>query len=482
MRNLVFYSLLCFILFFSNQLTAQKDQSTTGHKIEIQIDALQDTSLILGHYFNQRMYVDDTTQINANGKAVFTGKESLPEGIYVVYLPSKNYFDLLVGEDQNFSVSVDTANLVRSMKIEGAQQTRKFNDYQRFIMDRQEEAKALQHKMQQAGPDTPEGKQFQSQLQSINKKVKAKWEQLINDNPGSMLAVFLKGIQEVEIPEFSLPENSTNPDSLLRVKKYNYYRNHYFDNLNLSDNRLLRTPFFARKLENYFSSVLPQIPDTLLKESINVIEQSREDEEMFQFLVSFLFNYANDSQIMGMDKLLVGLAEKYYLSGEADWADEEFLEKLETRVKEIKPTLLGSKAYDLKMQDYKGQFHRLHEIVAPATILVFWETDCGHCKKAIPKLNEIYQDKLMDKGVEIFAVYTQGNQPEWTEFIEEHELYDFINVWDPYRHTEFRENYDIKSTPMIYVLGQDKKIIGKRIAVEDLPGFIGHYLKNQDNF
>lgn len=480
MRNLVLYSLLCLILLLSDQVTAQYDQSTSGHEIEIQIDALQDTSLILGHYFNQRMYVDDTTQINASGKAVFSGKEPLPQGIYVVYLPSKNYFDLLVGEDQQFSVSVDTANLVRSMTIEGATQTRKFNDYQKFIMDRQEEAKTLQQKMQEAGPTTPEGKQLQARLQGINKKVKAKWEQLIHENPGSMLAVFLKGIQEVEIPEFEVPDDSSNPDSLLRVKKYNYYRNHYFDNLDLSDNRLLRTPFFVRKLENYFSSVLPQIPDTLLKESIYVIEKSREDDEMFRFLVSFLFNFANDSQIMGMDRLLVGLAEKYYLSGEADWADEEFLENLETRVKEIKPTLLGSKAHDLKMQDYQGQFHRLHEVVAPATILVFWETDCGHCKKTIPQLNEIYHDKLMDKGVEIFAVYTQGNQPEWTEFIEEHELYDFINVWDPYRHTQFRENYDIKSTPMIYVLGRDKKIIGKRIAVEDLPGFIDHYLKNRN--
>ncbi|PWE00728.1 redoxin domain-containing protein [Marinilabilia rubra] len=479
MRNIFLFSLLCFLLSFANNLVAQENQQTKGYNIEITIDALKDTSLILGHYFNQRMYVDDTTQINDNGRAVFEGEEPLPEGIYVVYLPSKNYFDLLIGDDQQFTVSAETANLVRSMSVQGAEQTKKFNEYQKFIMARQDEAKSLQQKLQEAGPKTSEGKQLQAQLQDINEKVKEKWEQLIGENPETMLAVFLKGIQEVEIPEFEAPESMTNSDSVIRIKKYNYYKNHYFENLDLSDNRFLRTPFFARKLENYFSSVLPQIPDTLLKESIEIIEQSRPDDEMFRFLVSYLFNFANDSQIMGMDRLLVGLAEKYYLSGEADWADEEFLEKLETRVKEIKPTLLGNKAHDLKMQDYKGQFHRLHEIVAPATVLVFWETDCGHCKKAIPKLNDIYHEKLMDKGVEVFAIYTQGNQPEWGKFIEEHELYDFINVWDPYRHTEFREYYDIKSTPMIYVLGEDKKIVGKRIAVEDLPGFIDHYLKSQ---
>jgi thiol-disulfide isomerase/thioredoxin len=448
-----------------------------GHKIEINVDALRDTSLILGHYFNQRMYVDDTTRIDTNGKAVFEGDEPLPGGIYVIYLPSQSYFDLLVDDDQHFSVSVDTANFVTSMVVKGSEETKKFNEYQRFIVERQKEAKDLQTKLNEADKDSAKGKQLKEQLETLNVEVKEHWKQLISENPGTMLALFLKGIQEVELPDFEKPEGVEKADSVLRLKRYNYYKAHYFDNMDLTDERLLRTPFFANKLENYFSSVLPQIPDTLLKESIKTIEKARPAPEMFRFLVQYLFNFANDSQIMGMDKMLVGLAEKYYLTGEAEWADKEFLEKLETRVKEIEPTLIGNQAHDLKMQDYQGQYHRLDEIAAPATILVFWEPDCGHCKKAIPKLNDVYHKELMNKGVQVFAVYTQGNEPEWVKFIQEYELYDFINVWDPYRHTAFRENYDIKSTPTIYVLNKEKKIIGKRIGVEDLPQFIDHYLK-----
>ena len=97
-------------------------------------------------------------------------------------------------------------------------------------------------------------------------------------------------------------------------------------------------------------------------------------------------------------------------------------------------------------------------------------------KKAIPKLHDIYQEELLDKGIKVFAVYTQGDQEEWNEFIEEHELYDFINVWDPYRQTEFHKYYDVNSTPTIFVLDEDKTIIGKKIAVEDIPSFTQHYL------
>jgi thiol-disulfide isomerase/thioredoxin len=471
---------LLFVLVAFTPVTGNAQNSEeTGHKIEVTINGFRDTTLILGHYFDQRMYVDDTTYIDSNGKAVFAGQEPLPGGIYVVYLPNQRYFDLLIDEDQHFEVKTDTADMVFSMQINGAEQTAEFNRYQRFIIERQNKAKSLQQKLQETDPDSDEAKKIKEQLENLNQEVKNKWKELTEENPGTMLALFIKGIQEIEIPEFDIPEGTLNPDSLLRIKRYQYYKNHYFDNIDLTDERILRTPFFGRKIENYFSSVLPQIPDTLLKEAIRIIEISRPAPGVFRFLISDLFNYANDSQIMGMDKMLVGLAEKYYLSGEATWADEEFLSKLETRVKEIKPTLIGNKAHDLKMQSYNGQYFRLYEISSPVTILVFWETDCGHCKKAIPKLNEIYQKELIDKGVEVFAVYTQGDQPEWTKFIEEHGLYDFINVWDPYRQTGFREYYDIKSTPTIYVLGKDKKIIGKRIAVEDLPGFIDYYLSKQ---
>ncbi|MDD2550007.1 MAG: hypothetical protein PHD00_07925 [Bacteroidales bacterium] len=57
------------------------------------------------------------------------------------------------------------------------------------------------------------------------------------------------------------------------------------------------------------------------------------------------------------------------------------------------------------------------------------------------------------------------------EYIEKNEL-DWINVWDPMRTTNYHKLYDIYSTPVIYVLDKDKKIIAKRIGIESLERFI----------
>ena len=174
---------------------------------------------------------------------------------------------------------------------------------------------------------------------------------------------------------------------------------------------------------------------------------------------------------MGMDEVYAHIGEKYYLSGEADWADSSFLANLSDRIKKIKPNFVGNKAPNLQMQDYRGQWVNLHTIQAKYIIIVFWDTDCGHCKKEVPALHDIYK-KYVDSGLEIFAVYTQGDKEKWAKFVNEHNL-DWINVYDPYHMTNFRDLYDIYSTPVVYLLDKDKTILAKRIAVEDVDDFLG---------
>ncbi|MDM8002883.1 MAG: hypothetical protein QUS66_08205 [Bacteroidota bacterium] len=39
--------------------------------------------------------------------------------------------------------------------------------------------------------------------------------------------------------------------------------------------------------------------------------------------------------------------------------------------------------------------------------------------------------------------------------------------------------YNVESTPLIYILDRNKKIIAKRLSVDDIPSFIETYLKFQ---
>ena len=46
---------------------------------------------------------------------------------------------------------------------------------------------------------------------------------------------------------------------------------------------------------------------------------------------------------------------------------------------------------------------------------------------------------------------------------------------DPDRTTHFDYYYNVRSTPLIYILDREKRIIAKKLAVEDLTSFISNY-------
>jgi hypothetical protein len=64
----------------------------------------------------------------------------------------------------------------------------------------------------------------------------------------------------------------------------------------------------------------------------------------------------------------------------------------------------------------------------------------------------------------------EGKQ-KWVDFINEHELYDWMNVWSPYDYT-YKVNYDIRTTPVIFILDKDKKIIAKSLNPKQTMDFL----------
>jgi thiol-disulfide isomerase/thioredoxin len=133
----------------------------------------------------------------------------------------------------------------------------------------------------------------------------------------------------------------------------------------------------------------------------------------------------------------------------------------------------------LKKNPYVGGFFNLSDITNDYIILYFWEADCGHCKKATPLLYDIYTKKLKEKNVAVIAIsllFGEEGKVKWVDFVNEHKLYDWINAWNPYDY-KFKEIYDVSSTPFIYILDKNHKIIAKRIGPEQCEEIIDHFIE-----
>ncbi|MCX7861986.1 MAG: DUF5106 domain-containing protein [Bacteroidales bacterium] len=469
---------LCFVWIL--MVVFQVINAQEGYKIKVKIKGLKEKdSLLLGHHFADKMYADDTALVEKNGWAVFDGKKKLDGGIYVVIVPSlkRKYFEFLMDETQQMTLETDTNDFINNMKVSGSNENKLFFDWQKAMSELEKQMRPIQEKLKIHKDNKDSSEYYRKKAIEIDNKRKEYWQNTIKNNPNALLSKILKVLTPIEIPEFNLPENTPKRDSLIRLYQYVYHKDHYWDNVDFSDDRLLRTPFIHQKLQDFYKNVVIMNPDSLTKEAVKLIEKSRKNKYFFQYVTVFSTNYFETSQIMGMDRIFVNLAERYYLKGECWWADTTLINKISDRVRKLKPNLIGEIAPDLKMEDVNGMWHQLKYIKADYIILAFWEPDCGHCKKEIPKLHEYYKT-VRDSGVVVFAVYTQHDKDEWKKFIEEKQLDDWINVWDKYHFTNFRNLYDIYSTPTIYILDKNKKIIAKRIGVEQIEKFIQYHRKN----
>ncbi len=447
-----------------------------GFQIKVKINGLKDTTLLLGHHFGEKKLVVDTTRINSKGVAVFQADTLLKGGVYLIVLPGMSYFEVLVTGDQRFSVETDKDDLLNKMRFTNSPENETYLNYQKYMGKVSEKGKVLQAKIK-ATQNTDSITLLKNELKSLNLEVKAESRKLIEANQGTFVASILKTMQYPELPNWNIPEGAPGRDSLIWVKNYQFYKNHFWDNVDFSDARLLRTPAIESLLKQYFNNILLQIPDSINQAADMVLAKAKLNNEMFQFIVSFLHNEFGQSNIMGMDAVFVHLANNYYLKGQTPWVDQVFLDKVKDRVRKMEPNLLGKVAPEMIMMTSDGTVESLRLLQAEYTIVVFWETDCGHCQKVIPELWKLYQ-KYEKQNVKVFAVYTQYDKDKWTTYINEHKLF-WINVYDSEHNSNFRSAYDIYSTPTIYLLDKDKKIIAKRLSTESLDDFLGKLLSKK---
>ena len=470
MKTALIISFLILLTSLSNILSAQH------YKINVHIDNLEDSTIFLGYYYGDKQYAKDTITLNNKGNGVFQGNDTLESGVYFILVPGNMFFELIIDTDQRFSISTsygsDAGVLTKSLSSKGSADMDLYINYQQFMAQKGELALGLRKKLKNT-TDKDAKKQITDSLELLHNEVKVKWQYIEDNHPNSLLSSILLCNKEIEIPE---PPKNENGDILDANFQYNYYKNHYFDYVNFSDKRLLRTQFFHPKVDRYFEKLIVPAPDTIINESKWLLEKASANEDVFKYTLQMLFNKYNNSNIMGMDKVFVFYAETYYLNGKAEWADSTWLKKVEKRVIEIKPNLIGNKAPEMRLLSPNDDFISLHSINAEYTILFFYEPSCGHCKKTAPILKKL-SDKYWEKGVEVLAIYTQHEKENWVKFIENQNLDNWINAWDPYNQSHFRQNYDVKSTPSIYLLDKNKNIIGKRIDVETVEKILEDRLK-----
>ncbi len=464
--------LIVILLGIAPSVCAQTEQS-----ISVVADGYDGDEIFLGLYLGESQFVLDTARIN-DGEFKFELTEKLLPGFYILVFPPDNQFvQLLIGEnDTDIHVKVNDDALNKPIGITGSDDTNLYYEYGEFIAAQRAIVDELKSEMADLVEGNKRKSEIENELELINDKVETMQARILKENGESLTAMLIKANKEIEIPEFTGTEEEIND------QVYLYYKVHFFDHIPLSDPRIVRTPFLHEKLNYYLEKLTYQDPDSLVISIDFILSQLVPGSEGFQvYLASFLNKYAK-SKIVGMDAVYVHIVTEYYAKGLAPWTDEKQLAKIIRNAKVIEPILIGKIAPDLKLIGREKETVTIHEIESEYTVLFFWDPECGHCKKSIPAVIEFYNE-YHSKGVEILGICTKLNEAAdkcW-DMIDEKGMDIWLNANDPYLRSRFKQIYNVRVTPQIFILDADKKIVMKKIGAEQLSTVMEHLLNEKSD-
>jgi len=463
-----------YFIFLFTALTASP---VFGQGFQVNFKAKGYTSGItyLTYYMGSNFNIADSTVILKDGSAVFKGTSKLQPGIYAIIFPGKQLrVEFLVDKEQVISVSADTSDLVNKTVVTGSKENILYDQYQKFVgvkgRQMQQERRGYQEAVTKA-----DSLLHEKNYNIYNKELNDYREGIIKNQPNSMMAALLTAMKEPPVPT-KIP--ITKQDS---INNYNEYKKHFWDGISFMDERIIRTPFFLKKLERYYREVISPEPDSIIKDVDYKLLLARSAPEMYKFILNWVTDEYINPKYMGQDAVFVHLFEKYHSKGSSPWLNETQMESISRRAYMLMANLIGEKAANLDMLDTENKPTSLYKLEADYTIVCFWDPNCGHCKEEVPRLDSIYRASWKNHNVKIFAVLTPDGKkdmrPDWVSFIKEKNIADWTHAYKSKEAEDaefasqkpgFRQLYDITSTPTIYLLDKEKRIIGKKLTLLQL--------------
>ena len=235
MRNIRNLLLMLLVLTSACALAAE------SYRITFSIKGIRDTTCLIANYYGNATYIKDTVRVDGSGRCVYTTPASTPHGIYIFVITDKLHFDFIINNDPRFSMESDRSDLQGKMVIKGSPENSLFYRYLAFNRQKYDEIQALQKELRSL--HAADSAEVIRKSNEINQEIISYKLDLIRDHPGSFMAFMLDAMKEPAVPQ-TVEGKAADPSASAR-----YYTQHFWDDTDFTDDRLLRTPVFHNKLQ-----------------------------------------------------------------------------------------------------------------------------------------------------------------------------------------------------------------------------------------
>ncbi|WP_101690898.1 TlpA family protein disulfide reductase [Dysgonomonas massiliensis] len=442
-------------------------------RMEVEMQGFENKIIYFVNYYQGNNYKLDSCVLSPKGKGVFEIDASkVPGGQYLLYAKPDFQIEMLIDDGQN-NLKVKVPRDVARSTIEGSLDTQGYWSYLNQLKSFEVKRDVLNAKLETVKNKSQQVK-IQTEIDKLGEDIDKYTQRVIEDNKDSFLSAYLRGTTPLEIPA----ELKGAEVPIAEVRKY--VREHYLDNLDLTDPRLQSTNYFYSLIDSYINNWVEQDWTAIPGAYSELVAKSKNNKKAFEPLLSAFLNRSLSSQVMGMENVWARLAEDYIFGKDIDMTEAD-IKQLETKYEQIKLNRIGMVAQDLAMRTIDGDSLNLSDIDAEYIILEFYNPTCGYCREDLTYLAKEFYPRYKDNGVRVVAFNLGDTGDVWTKFIEDCGMNEFYNCIDPEYKSEYWIKYNTTRVPTNYILNKDKKIIGKSINKSNLEKLFEIIIKDGTN-
>lgn len=432
--------------------------------LKIKVDGYANGFVKLIGFYADQNWVLDSVKADANGNVHFKKDTPVYAGMYFIAFPDQKFAQMLIDKEQSISLSFSKDDPVGTMQVKGSPDTELLYKNLRFEMEIQKKFDAVKARMDAAQKGSPEYSAAEQEQNNLLNERKAHIAWFREHHPNAFFTKFKIAGQNPELRKALRPDGSA--DEELQVY---YYRNDFWNDVDFSDVRLLRTPVYFNKLRRYLKELTPQVADSLIKYADIVTQKSLAQKEVFKFTANWIALNYKETKVMGLEAVYVHMVDKYWRHGQAWWSDSTEIEGLRQEVSRMMPSLIGKTGQDVRAKNEHGQYISLYDIKTPLIVLYIFSYECDNCQKESPKLVKVMSEWKQKGLADCFTISVDSNEEEWKKYLQKSGLTAFHNVLDFQLESRYSSKYHVDVTPEMYVLNKERKIIASNIDSEQLP-------------
>lgn len=244
------------------------------------------------------------------------------------------------------------------------------------------------------------------------------------------------------------------------------FKSQFLETVEFNDTTLLYTNAYTDKVYQFIQMFMKR--DASLRENeANIIKAvdlivPRLDVNPFiqQRLLQFLIA---GFEVNKLEEVLAHISTNYL---QQCGGSEEIVKR---RLEGYRKMAIGNKVPDFTVMAIDNNPVNLYNLVCPYKLIIFWHTDCNHCKVLMEELPELMKQEYFNKHqIKMIGISIDENRETWEKFSTEHRM-EWINTHvDGGFDNETSVAYNLFATPSMFLVDDNNKMVAKPTTIEEL--------------